>query len=112
MISAEYPAIVPADGETVCGIVYFDVSQGAWERLHRFEGTMYAAVCVQAACDDGRDVVAATYVLRPEFTDQLSGQEWSFEEFLLSGKDAFINSYTGFDRLVRDPSLRPPAPAE
>ncbi len=82
---------------SVRGVVYWEVPEDAWRRLDRFEGEMYARRSVRALLEDGTSTDAATYVVKAEFTHRLTASEWSYEEFLRSGKRIFEARYPGFD---------------
>ena len=96
-----YPAIAARPGETVDGVVYFDLTPEAFERLDRFEGPMYRrtglAVTLQGA-GNGK-AAAEAYVIAPGHLDRLSDRNWSFEEFLKTGKARFQGSYEGYGEL-------------
>ncbi len=94
-----YPALLPdADGR-VEGVLYRDVPDSAWRRLDRFEGDMYARQVVQIELNDGASLPAATYVVRPEFLDQLEQSEWDLAEFLRRGKARFRRRYKGYSSI-------------
>lgn len=95
----EYPAIAGQPGAAVQGLVYLDVPEAAWLRLDRFEGGMYARRTVLVDCPDGKSLAADTYVFRDEFAHLLLPAEWSYEEFLRSGKKRFAADYEGFAAL-------------
>lgn len=95
----DYPAMVPDSGGSVSGVVYFDVTPPAWERLDRFEGDMYARQRVQVNTADGRVVDVATYILLPAFHDRLVRVDWDFDLFLSVGKTRFVRRYGGYRAL-------------
>ena len=96
-----YPAITPRKGARVRGVLYFDLSPEAVERLDRFEGPMYKRTGVLAVIDGSKReaVDAAAYVIAPTHLDRLSGRDWSFEKFLESGKGGFQSAYEGYGKL-------------
>jgi gamma-glutamylcyclotransferase (GGCT)/AIG2-like uncharacterized protein YtfP len=96
-----YPAISPRPGETVEGVVYFDLTPEAFDRLDRFEGPMYrrTAVTVTLQGSGSEKAAAETYVIAPEHLDRLSDRNWSFEEFLEKGKGRFQRGYEGYGKL-------------
>jgi gamma-glutamylcyclotransferase (GGCT)/AIG2-like uncharacterized protein YtfP len=96
-----YPAITPRPGETVEGVVYFDLTPEAFDRLDRFEGPMYrrSAVPVAAEAAGSEETAAETYVIAPENLDRLSDEDWRFDEFLKTGKARFQRSYEGYGKL-------------
>ena len=91
-----YPGIMPHKGAVVTGVVYFDLSRAAWERLDRFEGRMYRRDTVAVEFSDKRIAKAQTYVVRSAFAHMLSRSEWSLEAFLRAGKRQFERKYPGF----------------
>jgi gamma-glutamylcyclotransferase (GGCT)/AIG2-like uncharacterized protein YtfP len=95
----DYPALVPEEGGRVGGVVYFDVPEAAWERLERFEGEMYARQCVEVELESGERVTAAAYVVRPEHLSVTEAHDWSFAEFLRTGKARFQAGYKGYEAL-------------
>jgi len=95
----EYPAIVGQPDAVVQGVVYFEVSAAAWQRLDRFEGEMYERRAVQVNGPDGRSLAADTYVIRPAFAPLLLPAEWSYAEFLHTGRQRFAAGYAGFAAL-------------
>jgi gamma-glutamylcyclotransferase (GGCT)/AIG2-like uncharacterized protein YtfP len=99
-----YPGIVAKRCSTVKGSVYFDVPPQAWSRLDRFEGEMYSRCNVRVADADGKFIQAITYVVRPEFTHLLASSDWSYDDFLKSGKELFIADCFGSHEIYRDPS--------
>jgi gamma-glutamylcyclotransferase (GGCT)/AIG2-like uncharacterized protein YtfP len=98
--SEEYPAIVGRQGAVVQGVVYLAVPQEAWRRLDRFEGEMYDRRSVLADVAEGESLAADTYVIRPEFAHLLLPSEWSYEEFLCTGRKKFAADYAGFAALA------------
>ena len=96
-----YPAITPRKGARVRGVLYFDLSPEAVERLDRFEGPMYRrrAVTVTAEAAGSEETAAETYVIAPENLDRLSDEDWRFDEFLKNGKGRFQRSYEGYGKL-------------
>jgi gamma-glutamylcyclotransferase (GGCT)/AIG2-like uncharacterized protein YtfP len=95
----QYPALIPDEEGRVEGVVYWNVPNAAWDRLDRFEGEMYARQLVQIALNDGATVLAATYVVHPEFLDHLEQAEWDFSDFLRHGKASFQRYYKGYQSL-------------
>ena len=96
----EYPAIVGQQGAVVQGVVYLEVPQEAWRRLDRFEGEMYARRPVLVDGAEGKSLAADTYVIRPEFARLLLPAEWSYAEFLRTGRKRFAADYAGFAALA------------
>ena len=84
-----YPAIIRQADSCVDGMVYFDVSSQAFERLDIYEGELYDRQRVVVACDDGESVTAWTYVIAASEAHRLSTDDWSFENFLKKDKPHF-----------------------
>ena len=94
-----FPALIPDAAGSVDGIVYRNVPEWAWARLDRFEGEMYARREVRVELRDGSIMPAETYVVHPEYQDQLEASAWDFEVFLSKGKTLFQNGYRGYRKL-------------
>ena len=94
-----YPAIARRHGFSVDGIVYFDLPSGAFERLDRFEGHLYVRTEVVAICDSGEHVNVQAYVIAPSFSDRLSDDDWSYENFQKNNKTEFKRRYRGYKEL-------------
>jgi gamma-glutamylcyclotransferase (GGCT)/AIG2-like uncharacterized protein YtfP len=94
-----YPAITKQDGASVDGVLFFDLPSSAFDRLDRFEGSLYVRTEVDAACDDGRIVAAQTYTIATPYRERLSAEDWSYEEFLQDHKRAFVRDYAGYQVL-------------
>ena len=92
-----YPGLREQSGSFVRGVVYFDVSRPAWERLDRFEGDRYAKKEVTVLLDDGSTALAWVYLTTPLFLCELSEDGWDYEEFRREGKADFQELYEGFD---------------
>jgi gamma-glutamylcyclotransferase (GGCT)/AIG2-like uncharacterized protein YtfP len=91
-----YPGLIQIEGGRVEGMVYVDVSDSAWTRLDRFEGSMYVRRPVTVEVADGGRSAAETYVVRPEYIDRLGAGQWDFAEFLRNGKSRFQAGYEGY----------------
>jgi gamma-glutamylcyclotransferase (GGCT)/AIG2-like uncharacterized protein YtfP len=91
-----YPAILPHRQGRVAGVLYREVPDAAWERLDRFEGELYVRRRVAVALGDGAVLLAATYVVAPEFLYRLDQADWDFAEFLQNGKTVFQRDYKGY----------------
>jgi gamma-glutamylcyclotransferase (GGCT)/AIG2-like uncharacterized protein YtfP len=92
----QYPAIVADEERCVEGVVYRNLPDVAWARLDRFEGEMYACQRVQIVLAGDAILVAAAYVLQPQFLDRLGRSDWDYDEFLHSGKASFRMHYKGY----------------
>ncbi|CAB5114845.1 Signal transduction histidine kinase CheA (EC [Olavius algarvensis associated proteobacterium Delta 3] len=94
-----YPAIIPHVDAVVEGVLYFDVSHGAFDRLDQFEGPLYVRTGVVVTVNDEKRVSAQTYVLDAAHNDRLSDTDWSYELFLKRNKNSFQSMYRGFHSL-------------
>lgn len=101
----DYPAIFPAQGGEVNGILYLDLNPQALQRLDIFEGEMYRRkeLIVTSA---GKPLPAMAYVLKNPYHHLLSGKEWHLAEFLQGGKARFEAAYLGFASLEGETSAR------
>ena len=91
-----YPGLIPEQGGSVEGIVYFDLTDAVFAVLDRFEDEMYQRQIVQITLEDRTSIAAQTYVVKPEFGSRLDPREWDFEKFVQSGKENFERQYAGF----------------
>lgn len=94
-----YPAITMQQGSSVDGVVYFNVSTAAVERLDKFEGFLYERTETAVICDDGKCVEIHTYIIRTGYAHQLSDIDWSYEKFLSNDKQLFQGAYSGYGTL-------------
>jgi gamma-glutamylcyclotransferase (GGCT)/AIG2-like uncharacterized protein YtfP len=76
-----YPGIIPEEGSSVEGKVYFDIDDIFWSRLDRFEGEYYERRVVEVRIDKDKQVVAFTYVIREKYKNILSGEQWDIQRF-------------------------------
>ena len=100
VIGEVYPAIIRREGSSVEGTVYYDVSSESFERLDRFEGSLYQRAEVPVICDDGESVAAETYVITESAVHQLSEEDWSYDRFLSKDRMLFLAAYPGYDELA------------
>lgn len=94
-----YPGICLYSGHRVEGVLYYDVSQSALARLDSFEGEYYKRKEITAHCPPHKEIPAAAYVIKPQYTHLLTGKTWHYEEFLRHGKKNFEANYVGFNRI-------------
>ena len=94
-----YPGLVPGGASRVDGVLYRAVPGFAWARLDDFEGDMYLRHSVRIELPDGATLSAETYLVRPQFLARLGHDEWSYAEFLRSGKEQFCDRYRGYARV-------------
>ena len=67
------------------GIVYFDISPAAWNRLDAFEGAMYYRSEVVVSLIDKSWVSAQVYLVREGFKKLLGSHDWDFDKFIQEG---------------------------
>lgn len=94
-----YPAIIGQSGGAVDGILYFNLSKEAFDRLDKFEGPLYVRTEAEAVCDNGEGLATDTYVITADSAHQLSDDDWSYENFIMNHKQLFQGSYNGWDEL-------------
>lgn len=94
-----YPALLHNERGTVKGVIYFDLSTQALERLDRFKGEMYSRQSVKIRLPDETTVPAKTYVLQPDFLHCVDRKEWVFDNFLFHHKSSFQCDYNGYQDL-------------
>ncbi len=95
----EYPGIIAQPGSVVAGVLYFDLPDEAIKRLDVFEGEMYRRQKEMVITGEQQHIAAMTYVLKPQYRERLTGEEWKFSDFLADGKKKFEKSYFGFQDL-------------
>ena len=99
MHNEEYPGIIAQRDAAVPGVLYFELTAKAINRLDLFEGEMYRRQEVEVIMENHDQATAMTYVIKPQFKHLLTDEEWSFSEFLAVGKEKFEQSYFGFQEL-------------
>ncbi len=83
-----YPALVPAPGERVSGIVVSGLDDEAAARLEWFEGTEYQARPVEVALDDGGRVTAL--IQSPTEVLDIGDEEWTLEDWAREEKPLLL----------------------
>lgn len=91
-----YPGLLQGGTSRVDGVLYRGVPACAWTRLDDFEGDMYLRQSVRIELPDGATLSAETYLVRPQFRACLGHDEWSYAEFLRSGKAKFRDRYRAY----------------
>ena len=91
-----YPGVIEQKGFDVEGLVYDEVPEQSWVLLDSFEGDMYERKEVKVHLENGENVDAFVYVIKPEYTHLMGANDWSFERFVRSGKTQFEEGYRGF----------------
>lgn len=92
----EYPGITPRSGAVVAGVIYHNLSFEAIQRLDAFEGELYQRQSVEVVTERHGILKVMTYVIKPQYKDLLTDEEWSFNYFLAVGKKRFEETYFGF----------------
>lgn len=92
----EYPGITARSGTMVTGVLYLNLSSEAIQRLDVFEGELYQRHFVEVVTEHQGAIEAMTYVIKPQYRDLLTDEEWSFDYFLAVGKKRFEETYFGF----------------
>lgn len=95
----DYPGIVPRPGATVAGVLYLNLPAEAVRRLDVFEGKLYERREVEAVSPEYGVCPAMAYVFKDCYRDRLTNTEWSYAQFLATGKAKFERAYLGFDRI-------------
>ncbi len=98
MQGREYPGIVEQPKSQVTGVLYGNLSPEALQRLDAFEGQMYQRREVEVMTKERGITMAMTYVIKPRYRDQLTGEAWDFRYFLAFGKKKFEKTYFGFQQ--------------
>jgi gamma-glutamylcyclotransferase (GGCT)/AIG2-like uncharacterized protein YtfP len=83
-----YPGMVPAAGESVPGVVYFDVTRQDMAALDGFEGSDYRRERVEVTLDSGESVTVDTYIYLQ--AARLRGTPWHPEAFRMQ---RFLDTY-------------------
>lgn len=94
-----YPGIIRQQGGTVAGIVYFNISLEALDRLDTFEGSLYVRTEAETISDNGEQVRVHTYVITGAAAPLLSDEDWSYENFIAKHKHLFQGGFRGYDAL-------------
>ncbi len=76
-----YPAIVPAEDATTDGLLCEGIDGPLWQRLDRWESTLYTRHTVTVRDETGALLSAQTYVLALAHYHLLSSEPWSALEF-------------------------------
>lgn len=89
-----YANIVPADNETVEGVLY-EISNGGLRQLDKFEGVPfhYKRIKIKVRLDNGKKVEAFVYIAQSDEVKKGLLPTKEYLEQLLSAKDILSNSY-------------------
>ncbi|MBK8501434.1 MAG: gamma-glutamylcyclotransferase [Saprospiraceae bacterium] len=96
LLDANYPGIKTQVDNRVSGLIYYQLSQNDLDILNDFEGEPYELKPVSATLISGEGVSTFAYIIKEQFENLLSDQDWSLEEFMALHKDNFIREYHGF----------------
>lgn len=99
ILGETYPGIRPDSKHIVEGVLYFDLSDKALAKLDIFECEYYERNEITVLCSPQGEIQAASYIIRPEYSNLLTGKAWSYENFLRDGKAKFEANYIGFNRV-------------
>jgi gamma-glutamylcyclotransferase (GGCT)/AIG2-like uncharacterized protein YtfP len=94
----KYPGIFHQADGIVEGVLYLHLPEEAMLRLDQFEGEQYSREEVQVITQQG-SCRAMAYIIKPQYRHLLTGEPWSFEDFLASEKAEFLNYYQGFQKI-------------
>lgn len=103
VIGEVYPAIAEQSGDEVTGILYYNLTETALNRLDRFEGDQYDRRGVKVSLRTGQFVAAQVYVFSEKSKQRLAPDDWEYRTFLNSGKELFLTGYSGFRELSQNP---------
>jgi gamma-glutamylcyclotransferase (GGCT)/AIG2-like uncharacterized protein YtfP len=77
-----FPGILQQRGASVDGVVYLGLSKVQLQRLDRYESDFYRRQLVRVQLDNGRQLLAWTYVVPEEKKSVLSREAWDETIFL------------------------------
>lgn len=87
-----FPGIVPQPGSQVRGLVYTGIDPVALARIDDFEGELYRRETVSVRTDDGQDIQAQAYVVRPRFRSLLADAPWDEETFARRWRERYVRA--------------------
>lgn len=96
IIGEHYPAIIPASGEVVDGILYENLTEADFLHLDLFEGEEYDRVTVQIG-----NIEAQAYVLAERWRHIMDKQPWLPEHLSPEHLAIFCDEYKGWHQLGR-----------
>ncbi len=103
VIDEVYPAIAEQSGHEVAGILYYNLTETALNRLDRFEGNQYDRCGLKVSLQAGQLIDAQVYVFAEKSKQRFAPDDWEFRTFLNSGKELFLRRYSGFRELNQNP---------
>ncbi|BBP43619.1 gamma-glutamylcyclotransferase family protein [Thiosulfativibrio zosterae] len=98
VVQQTYPALIPSAHTASCvsGKVYLNVSAEDCIKLDAFEGEEYDRISLKVELETGGQILADTYVFKPEFYHRVDKSDWSVAEFEKQGLNQFLQHYKGF----------------
>ncbi len=87
-----FPGIVPEPTCEVRGLVYRDIDPVALARIDEFEGELYRRETVRVSTDDGLELDAQAYVVRPRFRSLLADHAWDEETFARRWRERYVRA--------------------
>jgi gamma-glutamylcyclotransferase (GGCT)/AIG2-like uncharacterized protein YtfP len=91
-----YPGLTPLEGAVTEGVLYRDVDALSVRRLDDFEGELYERTEIPADTLEGESLTAQTYVIKAQYRDRLSSEEWDPKHFEKADLFDFMTTYRGF----------------
>jgi len=100
-----YPGLTLLEGAVTEGVLYRDVDALSVRRLDDFEGELYERTEIPAHTLEGESLTAQTYVIKAQYRDRLSSEEWDPEHFEKADLSEFISTYRGLVTTATDKDL-------
>ena len=102
VIGEVYPAIAEKSGHEVAGLLYYNLSNTALNKLDRFEGDQYDRRGLKISLQTGQIVDTQVYVFAKKSKQRLAPEDWNYQDFLEKGKELFLREYSGFHGLKQN----------
>ena len=100
-----YPGLTPLEGAVTEGILYRGVDALSVRRLDDFEGEIYERTEIPAYTLEGESLTAQTYIIKAQYRDRLSSEEWDPKHFEKADLFEFMSTYRGFVTMATDKDL-------
>jgi gamma-glutamylcyclotransferase (GGCT)/AIG2-like uncharacterized protein YtfP len=71
-----FPGLIEAAGSHAAGLLYYDVSAEAMERLDEYEGDLYIRVEAAVETEDGTTVPGQVYLIDPQRREAVLKERW------------------------------------
>lgn len=97
----EYPAAVPSKG-FIKGVVWLNISDDDLECLDKFEGFEYRRVSCRVETVAVKKLDAYIFRYKEVYFHLLLDHEWDKNTFENEGLKRFLNSYYGFENVMRN----------